>query len=151
MSSAQRAAAHSSVTSSGQGRSVHSPKAVVKVKRDASSVRSSVSAMRIKAVARCGPRLRSRYARNAAATAPIAPRLTARIKAVQVMSRQLRCRQRSFFDAALAANGERCFPTAWITPAQNNVTDDALAYFRPLIQGEPVIRMRGGLPEMWRL
>lgn len=54
-------------------------------------------------------------------------------------------------DAALAANGERCFPTAWITPAQNNVTDDALAYFRPLIQGEPVIRMRGGLPEMWRL
>ena len=115
MSSAQRAAAHSSVTSSGQGRSVHSPKAVVKVKKDASSVRSSVSAMRIKAVARCGPRLRSRYARNAAATAPIAPRLTARIKAVQVMSRQLRCRQRSFFDAALAAkprDSSRAMPAA---------------------------------------
>ena len=54
MSSAQRAAAHSSVTSSGQGRSVHSPKAVEKVKTEASSVRSSVSAMRTKAAARCG-------------------------------------------------------------------------------------------------
>lgn len=54
-------------------------------------------------------------------------------------------------DAGCVANGERCFPKEWITPAQNDVTDDAIPYFRPLIQGEPTLLLRGGLPDMWKL
>lgn len=49
-------------------------------------------------------------------------------------------------DAKLAANAERFFPKEWINSGQNNVTENALPYFLPLIQGEQIIKMRNGIP-----
>ena len=46
-------------------------------------------------------------------------------------------------DAALTANGERTFPTEWIAPAQNQIADAALPYFRPLVAGAPEILYNG--------
>lgn len=53
--------------------------------------------------------------------------------------------------AAETANGERTFPKEWITPAQNQICDEALPYFRPLISGAPEILLRNGIPEVIRL
>ena len=53
--------------------------------------------------------------------------------------------------AADAANGEKKFPVEWITPAQNNICDEAIPYFLPLIQGNPTLLYRNGLPEVLRL
>jgi len=47
---------------------------------------------------------------------------------------------------AETANHEKFFPTEWITDEKNNVTDEAMDYFLPLIQGENVIKMRNGMP-----
>ncbi len=49
-------------------------------------------------------------------------------------------------DAADAANCIRTFPKAWITPAGNQVTEEAVGYFLPLIQGEVFPVMRNGMP-----
>ena len=49
-------------------------------------------------------------------------------------------------DAVLAANQEKMFPQKWISPEQNQVTDAAIAYFLPLVQGEMDIRMKNGMP-----
>ncbi len=49
-------------------------------------------------------------------------------------------------DASLVANAERFFPQEWINKAHNNVTDEAVDYFLPLINGEQIIRMKNGLP-----
>ena len=49
-------------------------------------------------------------------------------------------------DAGSVANKEKLFPTEWINEEQNNVLSDAIDYFLPLIQGEPVIRTQNGLP-----
>ncbi len=49
-------------------------------------------------------------------------------------------------DAALTANGERTFPKEWIAPAQNQITDAALPYFRPLVAGAPEILHKNGMP-----
>ena len=54
-------------------------------------------------------------------------------------------------DAASAANGERCFPEEWITPERNQIKDEALRYFRPLICGEPELLVRNGIPEVLRI
>ena len=47
---------------------------------------------------------------------------------------------------AETANHEKFFPTEWITDEKNNVTDEAMDYFLPLIQGENVIKMKNGMP-----
>ncbi|OUO86015.1 phosphofructokinase [Gordonibacter sp. An230] len=44
------------------------------------------------------------------------------------------------------ANHVRRFPAEWILPNYQGVTQEALAYFRPLIEGEPKLVMDGGLP-----
>ncbi|WP_165043153.1 diphosphate--fructose-6-phosphate 1-phosphotransferase [Adlercreutzia sp. ZJ138] len=44
------------------------------------------------------------------------------------------------------ANYVRHFPTEWILPDYRGVTDEALSYFRPLIEGEPKLIMEGGIP-----
>ena len=44
------------------------------------------------------------------------------------------------------ANHEQFFPLEWITEDKNNVTDDALNYFLPLIQGENEVKMKNGMP-----
>ena len=49
------------------------------------------------------------------------------------------------------ANMEKKFPAEWINSAGNNVTTDALNYFLPLIQGEPMIEYRNGIPVHFRL
>ncbi len=49
-------------------------------------------------------------------------------------------------DAANVANLEKMFPKEWITPEHNQVTDTAVSYFLPLIQGEIDICMRNGMP-----
>lgn len=54
-------------------------------------------------------------------------------------------------DIAKIANQEKKFPREWINPEGNNVTIDALNYFLPLIQGEPVIEYRNGIPVHFRL
>lgn len=49
------------------------------------------------------------------------------------------------------ANKEKKFPAKWISPEGNNVSVDALNYFLPLIQGEPVLEYRNGIPLHFRL
>ena len=44
------------------------------------------------------------------------------------------------------ANYVRQFPAAWILPDYQGVTDEALRYFRPLIEGEPKLVYVGGIP-----
>ncbi len=50
-------------------------------------------------------------------------------------------------DAADIANNEKFLPDEYITPHGNNITDNALKYFLPLIQGELNIQMEMGLPK----
>lgn len=54
-------------------------------------------------------------------------------------------------EIAKVANQEKKFPREWINPEGNNVTVDALNYFLPLIQGEPEIEFRNGIPVHFRL
>lgn len=49
-------------------------------------------------------------------------------------------------DANEVANTEKPFPKKWITDSGNNVSDEALRYFLPLIQGEVKIAMKNGMP-----
>ncbi len=54
-------------------------------------------------------------------------------------------------DISKIANQEKKFPRDWINPEGNNVTVDALNYFLPLIQGEPQLEFRNGIPVHFRL
>jgi ATP-dependent phosphofructokinase / diphosphate-dependent phosphofructokinase len=45
------------------------------------------------------------------------------------------------------ANHIKYFPKAWISKENNFVTDDALEYITPLIQGTPELPMENGLPK----
>lgn len=49
-------------------------------------------------------------------------------------------------EASLVANAEKVFPKEWICADGTNVTDDALEYFLPLINGEIQIKTKNGLP-----
>ncbi len=49
-------------------------------------------------------------------------------------------------DVSEVANKEKKFPSEWITAEGNNVTDEAIDYFLPLIQGEVSIPMQNGMP-----
>lgn len=49
-------------------------------------------------------------------------------------------------DASACANLEKKFPQEWITSSQSNVTDEAVNYFLPLIQGDVKLITRFGLP-----
>jgi 6-phosphofructokinase 1 len=53
-------------------------------------------------------------------------------------------------DLAAVANGEKHFPTEWISTDGFFVTEDFLRYARPLIEGEVEPVIRGGLPEFIR-
>ena len=50
-------------------------------------------------------------------------------------------------DAKMVANNEKPFNKEWITKEQNNVTDDAIKYFLPLIQGEVSTKTQNGIPK----
>ena len=49
------------------------------------------------------------------------------------------------------ANRVKYFPKAWITPSENNVTEEAIEYCLPLIQGEQNIRHKNVLPQHYIL
>ena len=49
-------------------------------------------------------------------------------------------------DAALIANREKFLPADFLTPAGNNISEKAMAYFLPLIQGEVNLIMHQGVP-----
>ena len=54
-------------------------------------------------------------------------------------------------DLSVVANAEKLVPREWINAAGNNVTEELLAYARPLIQGEVPTPLEGGLPRYARL
>jgi len=49
-------------------------------------------------------------------------------------------------DAANVANREKPFPSEWINTEGNNVTDEAIPYFLPLIEGQMDIVTKNGIP-----
>ena len=54
-------------------------------------------------------------------------------------------------DVSLICNREKRFPLEWITGGGCDVGDEFLKYALPLIQGEPVRKMKDGMPEfLWR-
>lgn len=54
-------------------------------------------------------------------------------------------------DSTLIANHEKLFPKRWITADGNNVSDEAVDYFLPLIQGEVHVPMKNGMPVHFKL
>ncbi|MBR4099651.1 MAG: 6-phosphofructokinase [Clostridia bacterium] len=54
-------------------------------------------------------------------------------------------------EASLVANAEKVFPKEWICADGTNVTDDALEYFLPLINGEIKIKTQNGLPVHFKI
>lgn len=54
-------------------------------------------------------------------------------------------------DAADVANKVRYFPPEWINAQGNNVTDKAVKYILPLIQGSQDIHYRNGIPMHFRI
>lgn len=48
--------------------------------------------------------------------------------------------------ASNVANHVKNFPVEWAKPNYRGVTDEAIAYMRPLIQGQPVITYKDGVP-----
>lgn len=54
-------------------------------------------------------------------------------------------------EASLVANAEKVFPKEWICADGTNVTDDALEYFLPLINGEIQIKTKNGLPVHFKI
>ncbi len=56
----------------------------------------------------------------------------------------------SHIDAAQSANVIRTFPKTWITDAGNQISDDAIGYFLPLIQGDVQPTMQNGMPVHFR-
>ena len=49
-------------------------------------------------------------------------------------------------DADKVANNVKSFPSEWIKPDYEGITDEAYAYLRPLIKGSPVIVYKDGVP-----
>ena len=49
-------------------------------------------------------------------------------------------------DASKFANYVRCFPKEWILPDYRGVTEEALNYFKPLLEGEPKLVYENGIP-----
>ena len=49
-------------------------------------------------------------------------------------------------DADQVANYVKHFPTEWILPEYKGISEEGLAYLRPLIEGAPVIVYKDGLP-----
>ncbi len=54
-------------------------------------------------------------------------------------------------DVKLVANRVKYFPAEWINEQGNNVTEEVIDYFLPLIQGEQTFRMKNGLPQHYVL
>ncbi|MBQ1536807.1 MAG: 6-phosphofructokinase [Ruminococcus sp.] len=53
-------------------------------------------------------------------------------------------------DTSLMANKEKFFPRKWINSAGNGISDEAIKYFLPLIQGEVDVFMKNGMPRHFK-
>ena len=49
------------------------------------------------------------------------------------------------------ANHEKVVPMEWITPEGNDVTEEMMAYLRPLIMGQVNIKYENGIPKQHKL
>lgn len=49
-------------------------------------------------------------------------------------------------EAKLVANAEKTFPKEWICDNETNITQEAIDYFLPLINGEIAIKTKNGMP-----
>ena len=56
-----------------------------------------------------------------------------------------------YVDVEQVANKVKYFPTEWINEEGNNVTQEAIDYCLPLIQGEQNIRIKNGIPQHYIL
>lgn len=56
-----------------------------------------------------------------------------------------------FVDVDKVANKVKYFPDEWINEEGNDVTDEAIEYCLPLIQGEQNFRMKNGIPQHYTL
>jgi 6-phosphofructokinase 1 len=54
-------------------------------------------------------------------------------------------------DAKETANKEKFFPRKWINEYQNGVTDEAIKYFLPLVQGDVNLMVKNGLPMHFKI
>lgn len=54
-------------------------------------------------------------------------------------------------DASKVANKDKPFPHMWINDEGNNVLDEAIPYFLPLIQGEVPVKYENGIPVHFKL
>ena len=54
-------------------------------------------------------------------------------------------------DASKVANKDKPFPQMWINDEGNNVLDEAIPYFLPLIQGEVPVKYENGIPVHFKL
>ncbi len=54
-------------------------------------------------------------------------------------------------DASLVANNEKIFPKEWICANSTNITNDAIQYFLPLVNGEVKIKTKNGLPVHFKI
>lgn len=53
-------------------------------------------------------------------------------------------------ETSLMANKEKFFPRKWINAAGNDVSEEAIKYFLPLIQGEVDVFMKNGMPRHFK-
>jgi 6-phosphofructokinase 1 len=49
------------------------------------------------------------------------------------------------------ANKEKFFPREWINEYSNDVTDEAIKYYLPLVQGEVNLKMENGIPKHFKI
>ena len=54
-------------------------------------------------------------------------------------------------DVREVANKVKYFPKEWISENGHDITDDAIEYCLPLIQGEQNIRIKNGIPQHYIL
>ncbi len=71
---------------------------------------------------------------------------TGKVAAIQRMGDAPYTAEYTCVPVRLVANQVKYVPREWITPEGNNVTTEALAYIRPLVQGELPLITRDGLP-----
>ncbi len=76
---------------------------------------------------------------------------TAYMPAIKRLSNNPYSWQPTFVPLHEVANHEKIFPADWIAPSGNFVTQEAIEYVKPLVQGEVYIPTRNGLPRYYKL
>ncbi len=76
---------------------------------------------------------------------------TAHMPAIKRLSNNPYSWQATFVHLEEVANHEKVFPAEWITPEGNFVTQEAIEYVKPLVEGNVSIPTRNGLPRYYKL